>query len=51
VIDFETPSLPPKNGHGKPTRRTQAFLHPALALLWHIFEGSGVFGIPGTRVA
>jgi RNA polymerase sigma factor (sigma-70 family) len=23
----------------------------ALALLWHFFEGSGVFGIPGTRFA
>jgi hypothetical protein len=22
-----------------------------LALLWHFFEGSGVFGIPGTRFA
>jgi hypothetical protein len=31
--------------------RTKNILATVLALLWHFFEGSGVFGIPGTRFA
>jgi len=30
---------------------TSAVFGDLLALLWQIFEGSGIFGIPGTGVA